>query len=92
MPNVNLELSHESMDSLFVDLLNDNLTTLLSPVNFTLSVDDYLYNREVAEAIMKLMLYGTDQHAFDNWYSNTYLPLLIAFNEFYESQNLKVKK
>lgn len=89
MPNVNLGLSHESMDALFVDLLNDNLKTLLSPVNFTLSVDDYLYNREVAEAIMKLMLYETDQHAFDIWYSNTYLPLLTAFNEFYESQAVK---
>jgi len=89
MSNVKLELSDESMDALFVDLLNDDLKTLLSPVNFTLSVDDYLYNRQVAVAIVKLMQYQKDQHAFDSWYSKTYLPLLTEFNKFYESQQVK---
>lgn len=85
MTNVKLELSYESMDALFVDLLNDNLETILyTDVNF-IHPDDYVYNMNLAESIVPLMRYQKDAHEFSIWYADVYLPMLNKYNEKYES-------
>ena len=85
MPNVKLELSHESMDALFVDLLNDNLETILyTDVNY-IHPDDYVYNMNLAESIVPLMRYQKDAYEFDKWYANVYVPMINKYQEKYES-------
>jgi len=85
MPNVKLELSGESMDALFVDLLNDNLETILyTDVNY-IHPDDYEDNLALADAIVTLMTYQKDIHSFDIWCADVYIPMLDKYTEKYKS-------
>ena len=84
MNTVKLELSEESMDALFVDLLDENLKTILySDVNF-IHPDDYDYNLTLAHSIMTLMAYSKDAFVFDKWCSDVYWPTLDKYSEKYE--------
>ena len=85
MPNVNLKLSEESMDTLFADLLNDNLETILYTGTEYIHVDDYSYNLTLANSIMALMQYQKDSYEFDKWYADVYTPMLNKYTEKYES-------
>lgn len=85
MPNVNLKLSEESMDTLFADLLNDNLETILYTGTEYIHVDDYSYNLTLANSIMALMQYQKDSYEFDKWYADVYAPMLNKYTEKYES-------
>ena len=85
MPNVKLELSGESMDALFVDLLNDNLELILNPdVNF-IHEDDYDNNVTLAHSIMTLMGYQKDAFVFEKWFNDVYWSMLNKYVEKYES-------
>ena len=85
MPNVKLELSGESMDALFVDLLNDNLETILyTDVNY-IHPDDYDNNLTLARSIMTLMAYQKDGHEFKIWYDDVYWTTLNKYTEKYKS-------
>lgn len=84
MSNVNLKLSGESMDALFVDLLDDNLELILNPdVNF-IHPDDYDYNLTLAHSIMTLMAYSKDAFVFEKWFADVYWPMLNKYTEKYE--------
>lgn len=85
MPNVKLELSYESMDALFVDLLNDNLETILYTDMRFIHPDDYEENLKLADAIVRLMAYQKDGHAFDIWCADVYIPMINKYQEKYES-------
>ena len=89
MSNVNLKLSGESMDALFVDLLNDNLETILyTDVNY-IHPDDYEDNLALADAIVTLMTYQKDIHSFDIWCADVYIPMLDKYQERYKSLTSK---
>jgi len=85
MSNVNLKLSGESMDALFVDLLDDNLETILYTGTEYIHVEDYSYNLTLANSIMALMMYQKDRPTFDIWYADVYVPMLNKYTEYYES-------
>lgn len=85
MNTVKLELSEESMDALFVDLLNDNLETILYTDVGYIHPDDYDYNTELAKAIMTLMKYQKDSYEFDKWYADVYAPMINKYTKKYES-------
>jgi DNA-binding XRE family transcriptional regulator len=84
MPNVNLELSHESMDALFVDLLDDNLELILNPDVKFIHEDDYDNNLTLAHSIMSLMRYQKDAFVFEKWFADVYWPMLNKYTEKYE--------
>ncbi len=87
--NVTLKLSGESMDALFVDLLNDNLELILNPDVKFIHPDDYGYNLTLADAIMTLMNYQKDAFAFDKWCADMYMPMLDKYQEKYEELTSK---
>ena len=72
------------MDALFVDLLDDNLELILNPDVKFIHPDDYDYNTNLAKSIMSLMMYQKDDHAFDIWCADVYIPMLIEYEEKYE--------
>ena len=84
MSNVNLKLSEESMDTLFTDLLNDNLETILYIGTEYIHVEDYSYNLTLANSIMALMMYQKDSYEFDKWYADIYVPMLNKYQERYD--------
>ena len=84
MSNVKLELSGESMDALFVDLLDNNLELILNPDVKFIHPDDYGYNLTLADAIMTLMNYQKDAFVFDKWCADVYWPMLNKYQEKYE--------
>ena len=84
MKNVKLELSGESMDALFVDLLNDNLETILYTGTEYIHVEDYSYNLTLADAIMTLMAFQTDTFVFDKWCADVYWPMVNEYEEKYQ--------
>lgn len=84
MPNVKLELSGESMDALFVDLLDDNLELILNPDVKFIHEDDYDNNLTLAHSIMTLMSYQKDGHEFKIWYADVYCPMLNKYTEKYD--------
>ena len=84
MSNVNLKLSEESMDTLFTDLLNDNLETILYIGTEYIHVEDYSYNLTLANSIMALMMYQKDSYEFDKWYADVYAPMLNKYQERYD--------
>lgn len=84
MSNVNLKLSEESMDTLFADLLNDNLETILYIGTEYIHVEDYSYNLTLANSIMALMMYQKDSYEFDKWYADIYVPMLNKYQERYD--------
>lgn len=89
MSDVTLKLSGESMDALFVDLLNDNLETILyTDVNY-IHPDDYEDNLALADAIVTLMTYQKDIHSFDIWCADVYIPMLDKYQERYKSLTSK---
>jgi hypothetical protein len=84
MKTVKLKLSHESMDALFVDLLNDNLELILNPDVKFIHPDDYANNLTLADAIMSLMMYHTDAFVFDKWCADVCWPMFDEYCEKYE--------
>ena len=84
MTSVNLKLSGESMDALFVDLLNDNLELILNPDVKFIHEDDYDYNMNLANSIMALMMYQNDRPTFNIWYADVYVPMLNKYQEKYK--------
>lgn len=89
MPNVNLELSGESMDALFVDLLDDNLALILNPDVKFIHEDDYDNNLTLAHSIMTLMRYSKDAFVFEKWFAGVYWPTLNKYTEKYEELTSK---
>lgn len=89
MSNVKLELSGESMDALFVDLLNDNLALILNPDVKFIHEDDYDNNVTLAHSIMTLMRYQKDTCVFDKWFADVYWPTLNKYTEKYEELTYK---
>ena len=101
MTTVNLKLSSEAIDALFIDLLNENLENVLSVKHLenVLSVsnqskyfcdEDFEHDMKTAEAIQQLMAYCTQPLQFSQWVDQTYIPLATAYKECYE--NSKEKK
>ena len=82
---VTLKLSGESMDALFVDLLDDNLELILNPDVKFIHPDDYGYNLTLADAIMTVMMYQKDAFVFDKWCADVYVPMLNKYEERYNS-------
>ena len=89
MSNVKLELSGESIDALFVDLLNDNLELILNPDVKFIHEDDYDNNVTLAYSIMTLMRYQKDTCVFDKWFADVYWPTLNKYTEKYEELTYK---
>jgi len=89
MSNVTLKLSGESMDALFVDLLDDNLELILNPDVKFIHPDDYDYNLNLADAIMTIMMYQKDPFVFDKWCADVLWPMLDKYKEKYKSLTSK---
>lgn len=84
MKTVKLELSGESMDALFVDLLDDNLALILNPDVKFIHEDDYDNNLKLAHSIMTLMGYQKDAFVFEKWFNDVYWPMLNKYSGKYE--------
>ena len=89
MSNVTLKLSGESMDALFVDLLDDNLELILNPDVKFIHEDDYDNNMNLAHSIMTLMRYQKDAFVFEKWFADVYWPMLNKYTEKYEELTAK---
>lgn len=84
MNDVNLKLTGDAMDALFVDLLNDNLKRILEiDTNPYISLDDYIFNIQLANSVMSLMMFHKDTDSFDIWNSCFYIPILTTYNKYY---------
>lgn len=89
MKTVKLELSGESMDALFVDLLDDNLALILNPDVKFIHEDDYDNNVTLAHSIMTLMRYQKDAFVFEKWFNDVYWSMLNKYVEKYEELTSK---
>ena len=69
---------------LLVDLLNEELETILCTNVKYIHPDDYLLNEELTTSIMQIIRHQKTDDEFYTWYDEVYIPMRYAYQKKYE--------